>query len=125
MRYPWIDEYLMAKPGVTQDLQADWNWRRYKLGDRMFAAVLLDDHDRPYYINLKLDPLKGETLRGQYEDIIPGYYSNKLHWNSVKPDGAVPDELLRSMLDEGYELIWKKLSKKKQQELLAQGEGPR
>ena len=28
MKYPWIDEYLMKKPGVTRDLQKDWNARR-------------------------------------------------------------------------------------------------
>ena len=29
MKYPWIDEYLMAKRGVTKELQAEWNWIRY------------------------------------------------------------------------------------------------
>ena len=31
MKYPWIDEYLMAKRGVTKDLQAEWNWNRWKV----------------------------------------------------------------------------------------------
>ena len=26
MKYPWIEEYLLEKTGVTKDLQADWNW---------------------------------------------------------------------------------------------------
>ena len=39
MKYPWIDEYLLAKPGVTKDLQPDWNWVRYHIGGKMFAAV--------------------------------------------------------------------------------------
>ncbi len=26
MKYPWIEEYLLKKTGVTKDLQADWNW---------------------------------------------------------------------------------------------------
>lgn len=47
-----------------------------------------------------------------------GYYSNKQHWNSVKPDGAVPDELLKDMLDKSYALVLHGLSKKKQQEAL-------
>lgn len=113
MRYTWIDEYLLSKPGVTKDLQAEWNWIRYKIGDRMFAAILLDDADRPVYINLKLDPVEGEFLRGQYADIIPGYYSNKRCWNSVRPDGAVPDELLRGLLDKSYALVLAGFSKKK------------
>lgn len=102
MKYPWIDEYLMAKPGVIRDLQKDWNWIRYQIGGKMFAAICLDEENKPYYITMKLDPLEGEALRQQYEDILPGYYMNKLHWNSVRPDGAVPDALMRHMLDQAY-----------------------
>lgn len=29
MKYDWIDAYLLEKPGVTKDLQAEWNWVRY------------------------------------------------------------------------------------------------
>ena len=118
MKYPWIDEYLMAKRAVTKDLQADWNWIRYHIGGKMFAAVLLDNEDKPYYINLKLEPLEGELMRSQYADIIPGYYSNKQHWNSVKPDGDVPDDLLRALLDRSYSLVLAKLPKKVQKEIL-------
>ena len=90
MKYPWIDEYLMAKRGVTKDLQEEWNWIRYHIGGKMFAAVLLDDSNQPYYINLKLEPMEGELMRQQYPDIIPGYYSNKQHWNSVNAERIVP-----------------------------------
>ena len=41
MKYPWIDEYLLGKRKVTKDLQADWNWVRYKIGGKMFAAICL------------------------------------------------------------------------------------
>ena len=118
MKYPWIDEYLLAKPGVTKDLQPDWNWIRYHVGGKMFAAILLGDDNKPYYINLKLEPLEGELMRQQYPDIIPGYYSNKQHWNSVKPDGKVPDDLLKALLDRSYALVFKKLPKKTQKEIL-------
>lgn len=118
MKYPWIDEYLLKKPGVTKDLKVEWNWIRYMIGGKMFAAVLLDKEDQPYYINLKLDPGEGEFLRQQYEDIIPGYYANKQHWNSVKTDGAVPDWLVKEMLDKSYVLVLNGFSKKKRQEIL-------
>ena len=121
MKYPWIDEYLLAKPGVTKDLQPDWNWVRYHIGGKMFAAVLLDREDQPYYINLKLEPLEGELMRQQYPDVIPGYYSNKRHWNSVRPDGDVPDELLKKLLDRSYDLVFRNLTQKKQKEILACG----
>lgn len=120
MKYEWIDEFLLAKKGVNKDLQKEWNWMRYRIEDKMFAAICLDGENEPYYITLKLDPAEGDFLRQQYEDIIPGYYMNKVHWNSVKPDGNVPDELLKDMLDKSYELVLKGFSKKKQKEILGE-----
>ncbi len=118
MKYEWIDEYLLKKPGVTKDLQKDWNWIRYQIDGKMFAAICRDDNDKPYYITLKLEPLEGDFFRRQYEDIIPGYYMNKVHWNSVKADGDVPDDLLKDMLDHAYQIVFDGLSKKKQKEIL-------
>ena len=65
MKYEWIDEYLLKMPGVTKDLQKDWNWIRYQIGGKMFAAICLDDDDKPYYITLKLEPLEGDFWRNQ------------------------------------------------------------
>lgn len=118
MRYTWMDEFLMSKRAVTKDLQESWNWVRYQVGGKMFAAICLDGENRPYYINLKLEPAEGEFLRSQYPDIIPGFYSNKEHWNSVKPDGEVPDDLLKDLLEKSYQLVLRGFSKKRQREIL-------
>lgn len=117
MRYKWLDKYLLSKPGVTKDLQKDWNWIRYQIGGKMFAAVCLGENNEPYYITLKLEPLEGDYLRQQFEDIIPGYYMNKVHWNSINPDGGVPDDLLKDLLDKSYQLVLGGFSKKKQKEI--------
>jgi len=117
LKYAWLNDYLLSKAGVAKDLQPDWNWIRYQIGGKMFAAVCLDENDRPHYITLKLEPAEGDFLRQQYADIIPGYYMNKVHWNSVLADGAVPDDLLRDMLDKSYSLVLSGFSKKKQQEI--------
>lgn len=123
MKYEWIDEYLLSKKGVTKDFKEEWNWIRYLIGGKMFAAVCLDDEShQPYYITLKLEPMEGEFLRQQYPDIIPGYYMNKVHWNSINPDGAVPDELMREMLDKSYRLVLHGLTKKLQKEILGNAE---
>lgn len=117
LKYGWIDEHLLSKSGVTRNLQRDWNWIRYCIEDKMFAAVCLDWSNKPVYITLKLVPEEGEFLRSRYEDILPGYYMNKRHWNSVKAEGDVPSELLREMLDKSYDLVLSGFSKKKQREL--------
>ena len=119
MNYPWVDEYLQKKPAVHKDFKAEWGWYRYQIGDKMFAAVCLDEGGKPYYITLKLAPANGDFYRQQYPDVLPGYYMNKVHWNSVKADGQVPDTVLRDMLDEAYDLVLHSFSKKKQAELLA------
>lgn len=118
MKYPWIDEYLLSMPSVTKDLQPDWNWIRYQIGGKMFAAVCLNSDNKPYYITLKLEPSEGDFLRNQYPDILPGYYMNKMHWNSINPDGEVPDALLKDMLERSYKLVLSGFSQKKQRELL-------
>lgn len=79
----------------------------------MFVAVCYADDGKAVYIKLKLDPGEGDYLRSQYDDIIPGYYMNKVNWNSVKADGNVPEELLQTLLDKSYELVLAGFSKKK------------
>ncbi|WP_313187341.1 MmcQ/YjbR family DNA-binding protein [Lacrimispora sp.] len=118
MRYQWIDEYLKSMKGVSSDFKEEWNWTRYLLGDKMFAAVCKDDQGRDSLITLKLEPVEGQFLRQQYEDIIPGYYMNKVHWNSIKADGNVSDDLLKDLLEKSYRLVLAGLTKKKQSELL-------
>lgn len=119
MKYDFIDDFLLSKKGVTKDFQTDWNWIRYKVDDKMFVAVCLDDNDKPVYITLKLNPIDGEFFRNSYEDIIPGYYMNKTHWNSIKADGNVPDDVVKELLDKSYDEILNKLTKKKRAEILS------
>ena len=118
MRYTWLDAYLLAKPGVTKDFKAEWNWIRYQIGGKLFVSVCMNDDGKAEYITLKLEPAAGEFWRSQYEDVLPGYYMNKVHWNSIRPDGQVPDEILKDMMDQSYALVLGGFSKKKQQEIL-------
>lgn len=121
MKYPWVDEYLLAKRAVEKDFQQDWNWIRYKIDGKMFAAICLEG-EKARFITLKLPPEEGELLRKQYPDVLPGYYMNHLHWNSVCACGEVPQEVLRTMLDHAYLTVMHGLSKRRQRELLAQDE---
>lgn len=119
MKYNWLDDYLMNKNGVIKDFKAEWGWFRYMVGGKMFVAVCMGENNKPYYITLKLEPVEGEYWRQQYEDVLPGYYMNKIHWNSIKPDGAVPDEILRDMVDKAYTLVFHSLPKKLQKEIIS------
>ena len=37
--YPWLDGYLLSKPGAEQDFKVEWQWERYLVRGKMFAAV--------------------------------------------------------------------------------------
>jgi predicted DNA-binding protein (MmcQ/YjbR family) len=116
MRYEWLDGELLQKPGAVKDFKVEWQWVRYMVCGKMFAATLMDGEGNPV-VSLKLDPLEGEFLRGQYSDIAPGYYMNKRHWNSIRLDGEVPDDLLRDLAEKSYRLVLDGLSKKQRESL--------
>ncbi len=118
MKYNWLDNYLLSKKGVMKDYKAEWNWDRYLLKDKMVAAVCYSDDNIAKFITLKLEPLEGDMLRKKYPDIIPGYYMNKIHWNSIVIEGNVPDDVVKNMLDKSYSLILSGLSKKVQNEII-------
>lgn len=124
-RYEWLDSYLCSKPGAEKDYKAEWEWFRYMIRGKMFAAVCTPGPEHPAYggrtlVSLKCEPRIAELFRGQYPDVVPGFYCNKEHWNSVYLDGQVPEEALRGMCDMSYELILKKLPKKVQAEIANQ-----
>lgn len=78
MRYNWIDEYLLSKKGVNKNLE-NWNWIRYRIEDKMFAAVCCDEEGEPYCITLKLEPNEGAFLREQYVELIVMRVNSKLN----------------------------------------------
>ena len=60
MKYTWIEEYLLAKTGVTKDFKVEWGWERYLIGGKMFAAVCMGEDGKSSLITLKLEPSEGE-----------------------------------------------------------------
>ena len=117
MNYEWLDTYCLAKKGVTKDFKIEWDAFRFFIDDKMFIMLGSDKNKKPI-ITLKCEPMVSDQLRREYKDIVPGYYMNKTHWNSVYIEGLVPDEVLKKMIDMSYELVLSKLSKKKQREIL-------
>ena len=114
--YEWLDEYCLSQVGAIKDYQPDWEANRYMVGGKMFAMCATDKEGKPI-ITLKLEPAHGDLLRQQYEHIVPGYYMNKLHWNSLYLEGNVPDETLQMMIRESYQIIFSSLTKKLQKEI--------
>ena len=87
MHDEWLDAYLLSFPGVEKDYQPVWQWFRYKVRGRLFAAVCSPGPEYKIYgghdlVNLKCGAAEGELLRARYPDILPGFYSDKRTWIS-------------------------------------------
>ncbi|MFI5764443.1 MmcQ/YjbR family DNA-binding protein [Streptomyces sp. NPDC051563] len=77
----------------------------FKVLGKMFALSALDGD--PLKVNLKCDPEQAVRLRAEHEAIVPGWHMNKRHWNTVTAGGpgALPDALLRELVEDSYDLV--------------------
>ncbi len=119
MKYDFIQAHCLSKKGAEEDYKQEWDAIRYSIRGKMFALIGNDNVGNSI-ISVKHKPEYGEELREKYKDIIPGYYLNKSHWSSILLSGNVPEVVLKQLLDDSYELIFKSLSKKIQNEITNQ-----
>ena len=122
--YDWLDGWLRALPGAEHGYKEEWNWHRYTVRGRHFAALCTPDSKYKVYgghplVNLKCEAAEGELLRARYPDILPGFYSDKRTWISCLLDGDLPEEVLRDLCSRSYALAVEKLPKYVQRELTA------
>ena len=92
--YDWLDGWLRALPGAEHGYKEEWNWHRYTVRGRHFAALCTPDSKYKVYgghplVNLKCDPRLAEGLREQYPEILPGFYCDKRTWIAVLLDGEL------------------------------------
>ncbi len=112
-------EYCLSKKGVTEHFPFDQDTLVFKVGGKIFALSSLSkwEEGKPA-INLKCDPDRALELRIEYDDIKPGFHMSKLHWNTVSINKKVSDVLINQLIDHSYELVFKSLTKKLQNEIL-------
>ena len=120
--YPSLEKHLSQKPGAIRYNKMEWKWDRWQVGGKLFAALCTPgpehkEHAGRTMVILKCDPTMAEGFRAQYPEVVPGFYSDKRHWNSIYLDGKIPDEVLKSMIDLSYNLVFGKLTKKLQREI--------
>lgn len=83
----------------------DGNWvlLRYRKNKKAFAWTY--EKNGHIWVNVKVDPQWRDLWRNTYPSVLPGYHQNKEHWNSIILDGSVPDEEIKRMIAESYDLI--------------------
>jgi len=80
-----------------------WTVMRHRGNRKGFAHIY--ERGGRLCVNLKCDPFEADLLRSAFQDVTPAYHMNKVHWNTVHIDGDVPEEELRRMIGNSYDLI--------------------
>ncbi|MFE6162035.1 MmcQ/YjbR family DNA-binding protein [Streptomyces sp. NPDC056486] len=75
----------------------------FKVAGKMFALSSLDA--KPLTVNLKCEPEIAVQLRAAHPEIAPGWHMNKRHWNTVTVDAKLPDQQVRELVEDSYDLV--------------------
>ncbi|MCK0471777.1 MmcQ/YjbR family DNA-binding protein [Halalkalibacter sp. APA_J-10(15)] len=115
----FIEEVCQKQLGAERDYKEEWEAIRYLVGEKIFAMMGTNGEGKQI-VTLKCEPERADHYRREFESVIPGYYVNKTHWNSVLLEECdVPKEIMEQMIEESYGLVFSKLTKKKKEELKA------
>jgi predicted DNA-binding protein (MmcQ/YjbR family) len=87
----------------------------FKVAGKMFALSQLGAD--PLRVSVKCEPGLAEALRAAHAAVRPGYHLNKRHWNTVIIDGSLPDEAIRDMVEDSYDLVVSKLPRARRRAL--------
>jgi predicted DNA-binding protein (MmcQ/YjbR family) len=119
MNIQQLYEFCLSKKGVTEHFPFDEDTLVFKVGGKMFCLTSLKEWEKQTpSLNLKCDPERAEELRAEYDAINPGFHMSKTHWNTVDFNNDVTVTMMSELINHSYELVFKSLTKKSQNEIL-------
>lgn len=83
----------------------DPNWQLIRVKGSKKAFLWIYERNGYINLNVKTDPEWRDFWRSAYESVTAGYHQNKEHWNTIILDGSVPDDAIKTMIKESYELV--------------------
>jgi predicted DNA-binding protein (MmcQ/YjbR family) len=100
---PELRDLCLAFPGSAETFPFGPKTSVFKVAGKMFALSQLAEH--PLRVSLKCEPQLAEQLRAAHASVLPGYHLNKRHWNTVIIDGSLPEQMIREMIEDSYDLV--------------------
>lgn len=108
-----LKEYAATKKGSDIYYRESWECDYFSLNGKCFGMM------NEKLITLKGKPEDNIILRENNSDVTPGYYTNKVHWNSIDiKTKQLNDDELKKLIDISYELVLKNLTKKERDKIL-------
>ncbi len=115
MRAAELRDHCLAFPGSAETFPFGPETSVFKVAGKIFALSGLAR--RPLAVSLKCEPLLAEQLRDAHPAVAPGYHLNKRHWNTVTLDGSLPDQMIKDMVEDSYDLVVSGLPRSRRQAL--------
>jgi predicted DNA-binding protein (MmcQ/YjbR family) len=107
--------WCLRQPGAVEDFPFGPVPSVFKVAGKMFALTALNR--APLEVSVKCEPELAVALRDSYPAIRPGYHLNKRHWNTITLDGSLPDQLVRDLIEDSYDLVVSALPKRIREQL--------
>jgi predicted DNA-binding protein (MmcQ/YjbR family) len=107
--------WCLRQAGAIEDFPFGPEHSVFKVAGKMFALSALDR--TPLQVSVKCDPELAVGLRDSYPAIRPGYHLNKRHWNTITLDGGLPDQVVRDLIEDSYDLVVSALPKRVRDQL--------
>jgi predicted DNA-binding protein (MmcQ/YjbR family) len=115
-----LRDQCLSFPGAEETFPFGPKTSVFKVAGKMFALSQLGAGS--LRVSLKCEPQLAEALRGAHGAVLPGYHLNKRHWNTVVIDGSLPDDVVRDMIEDSYDLVVSKLPRARRRALGWSGE---
>lgn len=99
-------EYGLSFPDTYSEKPFhDTNWQLIRVKGSKKAFLWIYEMEGLIHLNIKVDPQWRQFWRDRYPAVLPGYHQNKEHWNTLRLDGTIPEEEIRRMIAESYDLV--------------------
>ena len=99
-------KYGLSFPDTYLDTPfRDTNWQLVRFKGNKKAFLWTYERDGFMNLNVKASPDRAYFWRNIYKSVIPGYHQNKEHWNTIILDGSIPENDIKIMIAESYDLI--------------------
>ncbi len=99
-------EYGLSFPDTYQDAPFhDDNWQLIRVKGSKKTFMLVYEKNGSVRVNVKVDPEWRDFWRKTYSSVIPAYHQNKEHWNTIIIDGSIPDDEVKRMIADSYDLV--------------------
>lgn len=98
-----LRDHCLRFPGSVETFPFGPQTSVFKVAGKMFALSRLAA--RPLQVSVKCEPALARQLRDAHRAVTPGYHLNKRHWNTVIIDGSLPEQMIKDMIEDSYDLV--------------------